>query len=102
MRAKSLEVLGSFVLLSFYLPNVYAQSFGAAKEKVFLQRRLPGLAHLTGSTIKVKVTAHKEDTDLAPDLGARLETEILKNDAHLTTTENKPSSIILCEITDYS
>jgi hypothetical protein len=102
MRAKSLEVLGSFVLLSFYLPNVYAQSFGAAKEKVFLQRRLPGLAHLTGSTIKVKVTAHKEDTDLAPDLGARLETEILKNDAHLTTTENNPSSIILCEITDYS
>jgi tetratricopeptide (TPR) repeat protein len=102
MRTKSLAMCASLTLLSLCSLDAHAQSFGAAKEKVVLQRKLPALAHLSGSTIKVKVTAHKEDAQLAPDLEALLETELLKNDPHLTTTEINPSSIILCEITDYS
>ncbi|HMG87167.1 MAG TPA: hypothetical protein VK574_15660 [Terracidiphilus sp.] len=102
MSAKSFAVLGSLTVLLFCLPDTHAQSFGAAKEKVLLQRKLPALTHLSGKTIKVKVTAHKEDASLAPDLSAQLETELLKNDPRLTTTENNPSSIIVCQITDYS
>ncbi len=102
MRAESFGVSCSLALLLLCQLCAGAQSFGAAKEKVLLQRKLPALAHLSGKTIKVKVTSHKEDAALAPDLSAQLETELLKNDPRLTTTENNPSSLILCQITDYS
>jgi hypothetical protein len=102
MRARSFAVCGCLALLLHCLPCADAQSFGAAKEKVLLQRKLPALAHLSGKTFKVKVTAHKEDATLAADLSSQLETELLKNDPRLTTTENNPSSVILCQITDYS
>jgi len=102
MRTKAFAVFGSLALFSLHSMSAHAQSFGAAKEKVVLQRKLPALAHLSGDTIKVQVTAHKEDAQLAPDLEAQLETELLKNNPHLTTTEKKPSSVVLCEITDYS
>ncbi len=102
MKIKSLQFLALVVLISPFFVNAHAQSFGAAKEKVVLQRKLPALAHLSGKTFKVKVTAHKEQADLVPDLEAQLETELLKNDPLLTTSENNPSSIVLCEITDYS
>jgi hypothetical protein len=102
MRTKAFAVFGSLALFSLYSMSAHAQSFGAAKEKVVLQRKLPALAHLSGDTIKVQVTAHKEDAQIAPDLEAQLETELLKNNPHLTTTEKNPSSIVLCEITDYS
>src|ERR1700733_4545562 len=102
MSAKWIGVFGSLALPLLCLPCADAQSFGAAKEKVLLQRKLPALAHLSGKTIKVKVTSHKEDAAFASDFGAQLETELLKNDPRLTTTENNPSAIILCQITDYS
>jgi len=102
MKIRSIEFMGSLAVLSLCSLHLNAQSFGATKEKVVLQRKLPALAHLSGSSIKVKVTAHKEQADLSPDLEAQLETELLKNDPHLTTSENNPSSVILCEITDYS
>lgn len=102
MRARSFAVCGCLALLLHCLSCADAQSFGAAKEKVLLQRKLPALAHLSGKTFKVKVTAHKEDATLAADLSSQLETELLKNDPRLTTTENNPSSVILCQITDYS
>lgn len=60
------------------------------------------MAHLHGTTIKVKVTVHKDQPDLAPDLEAQLETELLKNDSHLSTSETNPSTIITCEVTDFS
>ena len=95
MRARSIAVFSFRALLFLCLPCARAQNFGAAKEKVLLQRKLPALAHLSGKTIKVKVTAHKEDATLATDFGAKLETELLKNDPRLTTTESNPSSVIL-------
>ncbi|HEY1578237.1 MAG TPA: hypothetical protein VGF82_14300 [Terracidiphilus sp.] len=79
-----------------------AQSFGASKEKVLLQRRLPALVHFSGSTFKVKASGHKEFGDLAPDVESLLETELMKNDARLSTSESNPSMTIACEITDYT
>ncbi len=79
-----------------------AQSFGAAKEKVVLQRKLPALTHLNGVTVKVKVTGHDDQSDLAHDLQALLETELLKDDSHLRSDETNASSVITCQITDYS
>jgi tetratricopeptide (TPR) repeat protein len=102
MRARSFTAFNSLALLLLCLPCAHAQGFGAAKEKVLLQRKLPALAHLSGKTIKVKVTAHKDDANLATDLSSQLETELLKNDPRLTTTDNNPSSVILCQIIDYS
>ena len=50
-----------------------AQDFGFAKERVTLLRKLPGLVHLGGTTIKVKVTGHEGQSDLARNLQTLLE-----------------------------
>ncbi len=79
-----------------------AQDFGAAKERVLLQRKLPALVHLSGSTFKVRATAHSDQTQLAHDLQTELETELMKEDPHLRADERGPSAIIACQITAYS
>jgi tetratricopeptide (TPR) repeat protein len=79
-----------------------AQNFGTAKEKVTLQRKLPALVHLTGNTIKVRVTGHDDQSDLAHDMQALLETELLKDDPRLRAEESNPSVVITCQITNYS
>ncbi|MGD0789719.1 MAG: hypothetical protein ABR898_17225 [Terracidiphilus sp.] len=79
-----------------------AQNFGAAKEKVTLERKLPALVRLTGTTIKVKVTGHDDQSDLARDLQALLETELLKDDPRLTAEDRNPSAVVTCQITNYS
>jgi hypothetical protein len=79
-----------------------AQSFGAAKERVTLMRKLPALVPLTGTTIKVKVTGHANQSDLASDLQSLLETELLKDNPRLRVEDNKPSVVITCQITEYS
>jgi hypothetical protein len=79
-----------------------AQSFGAAKEKVTLMRKLPALVSLPGETIRVKVTGHADQSDLANDLQSLLETELLKDDPRLRVEENKPSAVITCQITAFS
>ncbi len=78
-----------------------AQSFGAAKEKVTLQRKLPALIHLPGETIKVTVTSADEDGALPYDFQALLETELLKDDPNLRE-DDAPATQIFCQITEYS
>ncbi len=78
-----------------------AQSFGANKEKVTLQRKLPALVHMPGDTIKVTVTSSDEDGTLPYDFQALLETELLKDDPNLRDDDN-PATQIICQITDYS
>lgn len=102
MKFRSIEVLACILAFSFASTAGLSQSFGAAKEKILLQRRLPALTHLSGTTISVKATAHKEFADLAPDLESLLETELLKNDPHLSADGTSPSTIITCQITDYT
>ncbi len=80
---------------------VGAQGFGAAKEKVTLQRKLPALVHMPGDTVKVTVTSSDEDGTLPYDFQALLETELLKDDPNLREDDN-PSTQIICQITDYS
>lgn len=78
-----------------------AQSFGAAKVKITLQRKLPALVHLPGDTIKVTVTSADEDGALPYDFQALLETELLKDDPNLRDDDNAATQIF-CQITEYS
>ncbi len=78
-----------------------AQNFGAQKEKVTLQRKLPALVHLPGNSIKVTVTGGESDGALPYDFQALLETELLKDDPDLRE-DDSPNTIITCRITEYS
>jgi len=78
-----------------------AQNFGAAKEKVLLQRKLPAIVRLPGNSIKVDVSGGDSDGALSYDFQALLETELLKDDPDLREDSN-PNEIITCRITDYS
>ena len=79
-----------------------AQDFGFAKERVTLVRKLPGLVHLGGTTIKVKVTGHDGQSDLARNLQTVLETEFMKDDPGLRVSESNPSAVVTCQIVSYS
>jgi hypothetical protein len=96
-----------FALLSIGLlaaTAARAQSFGtlAFKDKVTLVRKLPGAVHLTGATIKVKVTGHDDQSDLIHDLQGLLETELLKDDSQLRVDESSAATIITCQITSFA
>jgi tetratricopeptide (TPR) repeat protein len=78
-----------------------AQSFGAAKEKVTLHRKLPALIHLPGSSVKVVVPGSGMAGDVSYDLQALLETEILKDDPSLRIEANNPDTILTCMITGF-
>ncbi len=82
--------------------TVQAQSFGMAKTKVTLQRKLPALMPVEGDSIRVKVTAHGDATNLAQDLQSQLETELLKDNPKLRSEETNPSTSVNVEITSVS
>ena len=86
------------------LPSIIPEGpgFGTPKTKVYLQRKLPALVHLTGSTFRVKVAGRESQVDLSRDLSAQLETELMKADSHLRADQANPSIVISCQITDYS
>jgi tetratricopeptide (TPR) repeat protein len=69
---------------------------------VYLQRKLPALVRLNGGTFRVKVSGRENQVDLSRDLGAQLETELMKDDFHFRADEMNPSIVISCQITDYS
>ncbi len=79
-----------------------AQSFGSAKDKVTLHRKLPALIHLPGGSIKVVVPGSDNSGDVSYDLQALLETEILKDNPNLRVEPNNPDNILTCSITNYS
>ena len=101
MNSRCIGTAAILALTSVCLP-LSAQNFGMAKTKVTLQRKLPALVQLPGSTIRVRVTAHPDQADLASDLQAQLETELLKDDPHLQAEENDPATTVNCQITQYS
>src|SRR5580658_8669894 len=78
-----------------------AQGFGASKDKVTLQRKLPALVHLPGNSIKLTVNTADQDGTLPYDFQALLETELLKDDPDLREEANAPV-LITCQITEYS
>jgi len=79
-----------------------AQSFGSAKDKVTLHRKLPALVHLAGGSIKVVVPGSDNSGDVSYDLQALLETEILKDDPSLRVEANNPDNTLVCNITNFS
>lgn len=81
-----------------------AQSFGTLmfKDKVTLVRKLPGAVHLTGTTIKVKVTGHDDQSDLVHDLQGLLETELLKDDPRLRVDESSAATVINVQVISYA
>jgi tetratricopeptide (TPR) repeat protein len=101
-RAKSGLVLACLSIAILAASTAGGQGFGTAKERVTLQRKLPALVSLPGTSIKVKVTGHDDQSDLANDLQALLETELLKNDPRLTAEDRNPSAVVTCQITNYS
>lgn len=81
---------------------LHGQSFGMAKTKVSLQRKLPALMHLPGDTIRVRVIAREDLVDLARDLQALMETELLKDNPQLREEEHDPAVTVSCQITNYA
>ncbi len=81
---------------------LHGQSFGMAKTKVSLQRKLPALMHLPGDTIRVRVIARDDLVDLARDLQALMETELLKDNPQLREEEHDPAVTVSCQITNYA
>jgi tetratricopeptide (TPR) repeat protein len=79
-----------------------AQSFGAAKEKVTLLRKLPALMQLPGDSFAVRVTGRSDQSELSRDLQSMLEAELTKDNPRLRVDERAPSAIITCRITDFS
>lgn len=90
------------IAAALLVPPLHGQGFGASKTKVTLQRKLPALMRLPGNTIRVRATGHANEADLAQDLQAQLETELLKDDPTLQADEEHPAAIVTCQITNYA
>ena len=101
MNARGMGAVAALAVAVIATP-VYAQNFGASKTTVRLQRKLPALYRLPGNTIRVRVTAHADQADLATDLQGQLQTELMKNDPQLQEEENDPSVTVTCQITSYA
>ncbi len=103
-RTKTWEIFAFVIIGLFAAAGTDAQSFGALsfKDKVVLVRKLPAAVHLTGATIKVKVTGHDDQSDLVHDLQALLETELLKDDPQLRADETGAATIVSCQITSFA
>ncbi len=102
MNVRGVMIAAALAAAAMALP-VQAQSFGMAKTKVVLQRKLPALVKLPGKTIRVRVTSAHQNTDVvSSDLQSQLTTELLKNDPTLQEEENNPAVTISCQITSYA
>jgi tetratricopeptide (TPR) repeat protein len=101
MNARGIGTVAALAVAVIATP-VQAQNFGASKTTVKLQRKLPALYHLPGKTIRVRVTAHGDQADLAIDLQGQLLTELMKNDSQLQEDENDPSVTVTCQVTSYA
>lgn len=100
-RTGKIEAIAFLSACALAAVTARAQSFGAAKEKVTLHRKLPALVHLTGSSIKVVVPGSDNTGDVSYDLQALLETELLKDDPNLRSEPNNPDMIVTCNITGF-
>ena len=96
--------LGGVVLLALLCPSVtQAQSFGKARRKITLHRKLPAIAPLTGKTFTVRVTAREiRHKNLAAQLSDTVETEITRNDHRLSPEKTGADTVISCSINTVS
>jgi tetratricopeptide (TPR) repeat protein len=103
-RTKRCRIFAGLWLALLAAAGAGAQSFGTLvfKDKVTLVRKLPAAVHLTGTTIKVKITGHDNQSDLIHDLQGLLETELLKDDPELRADESGGATIISCQIVSFA
>jgi hypothetical protein len=89
--------------LFLFCLSASAQSFGIIffKSKVALQRKLPAVVQLPGTSVKIVVTSHSNAADLAADLHSSLTSDLLKNDPRLHISDTAADSIINCEILSF-
>lgn len=97
IRGKATAVVVAAAAMALPL---HAQSFGMAKAKVTLERKLPALMPVQGDSVRVRVTAHGDATNLAQDLQSQLLTELLKDDAKLHEDDTNPATMVNVEITN--
>jgi len=101
----NLRVVGASAALALALAAapLQAQSFGMAKVKVTLDRKLPALTHLPANTIQVNVTsAGGMGSDVAGDLGPQLSAELLKDNPQLQQAAANPGVVITAQVTNYA
>ena len=102
MRMRGCGTAALVALVAVAAAPMFGQNFGMAKTKVVLQRKLPAMMTLPGNTIRVQVDVRKENADLGRDLGAQLETELLKDNQNLTEDDNSPDTTVYCTITNFA
>jgi len=108
MQKTKLGILVVLILGTATSPGVTAraQNFGGAfhPRKIVLERKLPPVGHIDGSTFTVNVTGPGIPADVAMTLKSTIESIIVSNDTRLRTvgpTEH-PDAIINCQITSYT
>jgi hypothetical protein len=87
----------------FFCALAQAQGFGSSKKTITLHRALPPVAHLSGTSFQVQVTAPQGiQGDVATDLKSMLESELMKDDVRLHTEDKNADTLIVCNVTQYS
>jgi hypothetical protein len=100
--ATATPIIVAAVSVPLQMP-LHAQSFGMAKTKVTLQRKLPALTQLPANTIQVRVTTiNPINAEITRDLQAQLATELVKDDPKLQETDANPAILIVGEVTSFS
>ena len=96
--------LGAAALLAVLCPiAVHAQGFGKTRRKVVLHRKLPAIAHLTGTTFNVRVTAREaRQSKLAATMTDVLEAEIIRNNPRLNAEKTGADTLVSCTINTLS
>jgi hypothetical protein len=99
---KCIRYLVAVALLACTAP-VIAQGFGLPlmKSKVTLQRKLPALVQLPGTSVEIVVTSHSDSANLSEDFKSMLGSELLKNDPRLSIEDHGADSVISCQITAF-
>jgi hypothetical protein len=101
MRWVRLTTFG-FVLFQAIAPGLEAQGFGKIKKHVVLRRKLPPIAHLTGSFTVQASARDPQYVKVAQKTADILETEILNHDNQLLDDKIKPDTIITLNVVNYS
>ena len=84
---------------------VLGQGFGAVKQTVTLERKLPAAVRLTGNSFTVKATAEGADhlKALAADkLPSLVETDLIRNNNQLTPNPGAPDTLISIRVLNCS
>lgn len=79
------------------------QGFGGRKKTIVLERKLPAAAKLPGSSFNVKVAAQNPQyMDVASKLQSVVETQMIRFNSDLSSSEDKPDATIAIRVLNYN